>query len=76
MNASLPLLIIHQYRCIGCGDCVARCPVGALETRNGKATLADPEACTYCTLCEDVCPTEAIALPFLVVFKEQRNEAA
>jgi NAD-dependent dihydropyrimidine dehydrogenase PreA subunit len=33
----------------------------------GKAVLAHPERCTYCTVCENVCPEDAIALPFLIV---------
>ncbi|MBP8291710.1 MAG: 4Fe-4S binding protein [Caldilineaceae bacterium] len=32
--------------------------------------LLYPDRCTYCTACEDVCPTDAIALPFLIVFAE------
>ena len=29
---------INQEKCIGCGMCVQRCPVGALHIRNSKAT--------------------------------------
>jgi formate hydrogenlyase subunit 6/NADH:ubiquinone oxidoreductase subunit I len=36
-----------------------------------KAALLYPERCTYCTFCEDICPTNAIALPFLIVFDKQ-----
>jgi NAD-dependent dihydropyrimidine dehydrogenase PreA subunit len=34
---------------------------------DGKAVLLYPELCTYCTACEDACPEDAIALPFLIV---------
>jgi len=40
----------------------------------GKATLLYPDRCTYCTLCEDICPTNAIALPFLIVFAGQQTQ--
>lgn len=30
--------------------------------------LVRPELCTYCLACEDVCPVNAIALPFEIVF--------
>lgn len=52
--------------CTGCGECIKRCPTGALGQVGGKAALVRPEACTYCTWCEDVCPVGAIALPFLI----------
>lgn len=35
---------------------------------HGKAMLLYPERCIYCTFCEDICPVDAIALPFLIVF--------
>jgi formate hydrogenlyase subunit 6/NADH:ubiquinone oxidoreductase subunit I len=47
------------------------CPTQALAQVAGKAFLAYPERCTYCTACEDVCPEDAIALPFLIVLAQQ-----
>jgi formate hydrogenlyase subunit 6/NADH:ubiquinone oxidoreductase subunit I len=44
------------------------CPAEALAIVRGKAILAFPGRCTYCSACEDVCPEQAIALPFMVVF--------
>jgi Fe-S-cluster-containing hydrogenase component 2 len=43
------------------------CPVSALAQVDDKAALVDPQACTYCTLCENICPVDAIELPYLVV---------
>lgn len=64
---------IRQDICTGCGDCVALCPENALTTTQGKAALTYPDRCTYCALCEDVCPVAAIDLPFLICFV---NEAS
>lgn len=65
------LPMINPLRCTGCGLCVTRCPVGALAISNGKATLAHPSLCNYDAACEEICPTDAIALPYQIVLKEQ-----
>jgi NAD-dependent dihydropyrimidine dehydrogenase PreA subunit len=48
-----------------------------LGWQGNKAALVHPDLCTYCTLCEDACPVNAIELPYLVVMgasKEMQNE--
>ena len=75
MTRDIPQPVLYGYRCTGCGDCVAACPVHALTLQGKRATLADPEICTYCGLCETICPTEAIALPYVVLFEAGRQEA-
>jgi formate hydrogenlyase subunit 6/NADH:ubiquinone oxidoreductase subunit I len=32
-----------------------------------KAVVRYPERCTYCLACEEICPVNAIALPFQVI---------
>ncbi len=65
----LLLPLIDTVRCDGCGHCVTHCPAGALALVDGKAVLAYPARCNYDATCEDVCPTDAIALPYQVVFE-------
>ena len=62
---------INHDQCTGCGDCITQCPEDALGQQNGKAALVYPERCAYCSSCEDICPTNAIELPFLIVVKHR-----
>jgi formate hydrogenlyase subunit 6/NADH:ubiquinone oxidoreductase subunit I len=53
---------------------VELCPTHALDQVEDKAFLRYPDLCNYCTLCEDVCPESAIALPFLIVLASSQSE--
>lgn len=64
MSNIIWLPIIDKTKCTGCGDCITACTPGALGLRESIAVVADPEACDYCSICEQICPTEAIALPY------------
>ncbi len=66
--ASNWLPTIDQHICTGCEACVLLCPTAALDQVAGKAWLVRPSACIYCNLCEDICPVDAISLPFLILF--------
>ena len=62
---------IDRNACIGCKDCIVACPTEALTQVDGKATLAYAERCIYCLACEDIWPSGAIELPFLIIKKER-----
>jgi len=75
---------IDIEKCTGCGDCVAACPFGLLETIDDKVQLK--EGCTLCGACQEVCSYEAINIEDIPetaevsdshhgiwVFAEQRN---
>lgn len=71
-----PIPIIDLQRCNGCGLCVPTCPTKALDLRNGKAVVSNPQACDYRGMCEAVCPAHAISRPFEIVFSEEDNSSS
>ena len=44
--------------CIACGNVIYECPVDAIS--EGDIYVIDPEVCTDCGSCAEVCPPEAI----------------
>jgi ferredoxin len=62
---------IDEELCTGCGDCVAVCPVQALELHGEHVTFLHPEDCQYCGDCEELCPAGAISRTFDVVFSSE-----
>lgn len=46
--------------CIGCEACLSQCPFGAIEMKQGMASMTDQ--CTLCGFCVSICPVEAIEL--------------
>jgi len=57
-------ITLNLKKCTGCGDCVAICPVKAIEIVNEKAVI-DTERCILCTSCVAECKEEAIRIPAL-----------
>ncbi len=53
---------LHPERCgDGCDRCEAVCPTEAITGAASKTLALDTGACTFCGLCEDACPGQAIA---------------
>ena len=56
---------VDGEKCIGCGACAISCSSQTIETRDEDAERLITyryEACTYCGICERICPTEAVKL--------------
>ena len=52
---------IDTDTCIGCQVCDA-CPGDFIEPKTSELTVELSEICTYCGLCEKMCPVDAITL--------------
>jgi ferredoxin len=52
---------IHKDRCVGCGTCVEKCPMEAIELHNEIAKL-QASKCIGCGVCAYHCPEKAITL--------------
>ncbi len=67
---SASMIRTNDATCKGCGLCVKRCPMGALELREsaaaanktGKAAALAAEKCIGCGVCAYKCPTSSLRL--------------
>lgn len=64
-------MIVDKETCVGCGACVAICPVGAISLED-KAHI-DADACIGCGACVNECPVGAISPEGAVAKKEVEN---
>ena len=58
----LPLPLLDETRCTGCGDCVPACPAHCLAMAGPFPWLPRPLDCVHCALCVLVCPADALRL--------------
>lgn len=69
---------VEPKRCVGCGECVRVCPVGA-ATMHGKKAVIDKRQCIGCGECRTVCPKKAMNIDWhteIVPFMERLVEYA
>ena len=67
---------IELLLCDRCGTCVVKCPVGAVEMGALGPVIARPADCTYCALCDAMCPRGAITCTFEIVWGEEGKDGA
>lgn len=49
---------LNESKCVGCTNCIKRCPTEAIRVRGGKAVIAS-ERCIDCGECIRICPHHA-----------------
>ena len=57
------MIEFDDKKCVGCGACVDDCFPDALELRDGRPVLANPDWCLRCGHCIALCPMEAVRDP-------------
>lgn len=53
---------INRSLCVACGICLFQCGSGVfvLDPQANRSTVARPQACVDCFICEKYCPAGAI----------------
>jgi len=51
---------INEDLCVGCGECVDDCPVGAITLKEDQKAIINEDECIRCGRCHDICPQEAV----------------
>ncbi|MCL4434822.1 MAG: FAD-dependent oxidoreductase [Actinobacteria bacterium] len=74
MRPQAPVVQICTESCVGCSDCVWRCPAGVLSLQGSWATVeADTKGCIGCRICERACPYNAIEVTGAVVSEPSKR---
>ncbi len=62
VNSTNYLSVINPDLCTGCGICVDRCPVDAIQLDAAGIAVREEKYCIGCGVCARFCPSEAISL--------------
>jgi electron transport complex protein RnfB len=60
LSAKVPR--IDSAKCVNCGICAAKCPLGIIASKgvNEKIVSIIAEKCNMCGICSQICPSSAI----------------
>ena len=57
----LPIFVVDEDLCYGCGACIALCPTNALDLVN-RLAIVDQSSCTLCEHCIPSCLVFALRI--------------
>ena len=60
-EAKLPIFVVDEELCYGCGACIALCPTNALELVD-RLAIVEQQNCTLCEHCIPSCPVFALRI--------------
>lgn len=60
-EVKLPIFVVDENLCYGCGACIALCPTNALELVD-RLAIVEQESCTLCEHCIPSCPVFALRI--------------
>jgi len=55
-------VFVDAAKCTRCGECIAKCPAGAMSGASGRPPVVDPSKCDGCGECFRACPERAMVL--------------
>lgn len=55
-------ILVNDKACIGCRQCIEKCPLNILKLERGKIVCDQEEMCIHCGLCTTVCKRNAIVI--------------
>lgn len=62
INSTNYLSHIDKNKCVGCGTCMEKCPVEAIQGDNNNKAERDAGLCIGCGVCAHFCPENAISM--------------
>ncbi len=65
----LEMPTLDLEKCTGCGKCAEACHCKAIIMVEGKPVIIETNLCGWCTVCEAVCPVDALHCGYEIIIE-------